>query len=125
MPRLHDLPLDGNDGNVSALLWAFTEVDFVHAGLFAEMARRAVEEMKSFQAPRLRVLSDVKDICFWSFHRASAEVSVLNEGGLSIERCVSVLHVFHCVCVNREITWSQERHHDTLDVCRRMVGTLS
>ena len=70
-PRLDDLPLDSEGGCVSGLLWALTTMDVVDEELFGRMAERALEAMLEFKP---QVLSDVREVCFWSFHRASADV---------------------------------------------------
>jgi len=69
LPRLDDLPLDSEGGNLSSLLWAFTELRMMHSELFKALAARAVRAMQEFEP---RVLSDVREPCFWTFHRASA-----------------------------------------------------
>ncbi|CAK0897058.1 unnamed protein product, partial [Prorocentrum cordatum] len=69
-PRINDLELDNDAGNLCSLLWAFTEVGASNADLFAALAERAVVEMRAF---RPAVLSDVRNTCFWCFKRASAK----------------------------------------------------
>jgi len=71
-PRLGELPLDSKEGNLSGLLWAFTVAqvsDDVAAPFLERMAERAAQAMVDFEP---KVLSDVREACFWSFHRASA-----------------------------------------------------
>lgn len=68
-PRLNELPLDSEDGNLSGLLWAFTVAEVAAPELLQSMARRAAQALVDFEP---KVLSDVREVCFWSFHRASA-----------------------------------------------------
>eukprot|EP00931_Biecheleriopsis_adriatica_P074241 TRINITY_DN48345_c0_g1_i1.p1 TRINITY_DN48345_c0_g1~~TRINITY_DN48345_c0_g1_i1.p1 ORF type:complete len:1326 (+),score=207.03 TRINITY_DN48345_c0_g1_i1:354-3980(+) len=69
IPRIEDLPLDSEGGNLAALLWAYTEAEVPHQGLFQALALRAVIAMVEFEP---KVLSDVRVPCFWSFMRGSA-----------------------------------------------------
>eukprot|EP00434_Breviolum_minutum_P037952 symbB.v1.2.033653.t1/scaffold4211.1/size43043/3 len=70
LPNLQALPCDdASGGNLASLLWSFTEAGMVHSELFQALADRAADAMVEFQP---KVLSDVREPCFWSFHRASA-----------------------------------------------------
>lgn len=68
-PKLDDLPLDSEDGCLSSLLWAYTHLGITNDELFEGLAQRAVTALVEFEP---KVLSNVREICFWSFHRASA-----------------------------------------------------
>lgn len=69
MPKLEELPLDSEGGNLAALLWAFTEANIAHGPLFEVLAERGVRALVESEP---KVLSDGREPCFWSFHRASA-----------------------------------------------------
>lgn len=69
LPNLQALPCDDSSGNLASLLWAFSEAGIVHRELFQALAERGAKAMAGFQP---KVLSDAREPCFWSFHRASA-----------------------------------------------------
>jgi len=71
LPKLQELVFDSDGGCLAALLWAFSEADVVHEDLFVALAELAVSAMVDFKP---KVLSDVREPCFWTFHRASAGV---------------------------------------------------
>lgn len=69
-PRICELALDSEGGNLCSLLWAYTEAGVSNTDLFAGLASRAFSEMRAFKPT---VLSSVREVCFWSFHRASSD----------------------------------------------------
>lgn len=70
-PRLEELVFDADGGCLSGLLWAFSEAGVAHTQLYKALAERAAQGMVDFEP---KVLSDVREPCFWTFHRASAGV---------------------------------------------------
>ncbi|CAE7395488.1 unnamed protein product [Symbiodinium natans] len=69
--RLEELDFDAEGGCLSALLWAFTEVGVVHTELYQALAEKGARALVEFEP---KVLSDVREPCFWTFFRASAGV---------------------------------------------------
>lgn len=68
-PCLGALPLDGEHGSLSALLWALAATRTRHKAVAEAAAHRAVEALVAYQP---RVLSDVREVCFWVFLRESS-----------------------------------------------------
>jgi len=66
--RLDELPLDSDSGKLSSLLWAYTTASMLDEKLCQSMAEIAVRALVDFKP---LVLSQVREICFWSFNRAS------------------------------------------------------
>jgi len=69
-PKLDELPLDGEDGNLSALTWAMSAKGVQSEVLTERLAERAIKDLVAFEP---KVLSDVREVCFWAFLRESAD----------------------------------------------------
>jgi len=137
-PRLDDLPLDSEDGCLSSILWAFTQMGFTNDELVKGLAQRAVTALIEFQP---KVLSNVREICFWSFHRATAN-SWSDKGKgqlrcgfatreffetlipLAIERLDEV-HPINCVYFMWSVSKSGMENQELFDAVAERVGPVA
>jgi len=70
LPGVKDLEFDSEGGNLASLLWAYTEAMQPYQKLFEALATRGRDGLVEFKP---KVLSDLRNPCFWSFHRASSK----------------------------------------------------